>query len=128
MEYTDIEKNELSYRLAKKYDKRNYLEFYISLIKTKHPFIFTFFFNNDYNSKIVKIDIFCISFAIYYTVNALFFDDDTMHQIYQNNGKLNLEYRIPKIVYSTLISTGFNTILQILALSNDLIIVFKQKK
>jgi hypothetical protein len=63
MEYSDDEKNELSYELAIQYDKRTFCEYYISLIKTKHNFIFTFFYNNDYNSKIIKIDNFFISFS-----------------------------------------------------------------
>ena len=128
MEYTEDELNGLSYELALQYDKRTYWEYYISLLKTKHNIIFTFFFNNDYNSKIVKIDIFFVSFAIFYTVNALFFDDDTMHIIYENNGKLDLEYQLPKIIYSNLISMALNFILQLLALSNDAISDFKENK
>ena len=57
MKYTDDEKNLLSYNLAKQYDDRTFCEYYISLLKTKHAFIFSFFQNNDYNSKIIKIDI-----------------------------------------------------------------------
>ena len=128
MEYTDDEKNGFTYELALQFDKRTFCECYISLIKTKHNFIFAFFFNNDYNSKIIQIDIYFLSFAIFYTVNALFFDDNTMHKIYENNGKLNIEYQIPKIIYSSLISMALNMVIQMLALSNDAIIDFKQDK
>ena len=34
MKYIDEEKNELTYELALLYDKRNYCEYYISLLKT----------------------------------------------------------------------------------------------
>ena len=128
MEYTDEEKNILSYELVKEYDNRSYCEYYISLLKTKHNFIFSFIFNKDYNSKIIKRDIFFTSFAIYYSVNALFFDDDTMHKIYITNGSFNLEYQLPKIIYSSIISLVLNSILKLLALSNDVIIKFKQNK
>ena len=60
MEYTDDEKNGFTYELALQFDKRTFCECYISFIKTKHNFIFAFFLNNDYNSKIIKIDIFFI--------------------------------------------------------------------
>ena len=90
--------------------------------------IFSFFYNKDYNSKIVKIDLFFVSFAIYYTVNALFFDDNTMHKIYENKGKFDIEYQIAKIIYSSLISMVLNMVVKFLALSNDGIIEFKQNK
>ena len=128
MGYTDDEKNELSYELAIQYDKRTYLEYYISLFKTKHNFVNSFFYNNDYNSKIIKIDIFFIGFVIDYTANALFFDDDSMHRIYISKGSFNIEYEITKIVYSSLITMALNTVLKLLALSNDAIIEFKQMK
>ena len=128
MKYIDEELNLLPYDLAIQYDKRNYCEYYISLLKTKHCLIFAFFNKNDYNSNIIKIDLFFIGFAIYYTVNALFYDDDTMHKIYEGKGKYDLEIQIPIIIYSSLISIILNTSLSSLALSNDAIIAFKQNK
>ena len=38
----DLELNQLDYEQALKKDKRNFLRLYISLIKTKHFFIFRF--------------------------------------------------------------------------------------
>ena len=125
MKYTDQEINELPYNLAIQYDKRTFCNYYISLLKTKHNLIFTFF-NNDYNSTIIKIDLFFIGFTIDYIVNALFYDDNTMHNIYENKGQFKLETQIPIIAYSTLISMVLNTLLGLLALSNDEIIKFKQ--
>jgi hypothetical protein len=55
MAFNDDELNQLSYELALKYDNRTYCEYYSSLIKTKHNLIFSFCYNNDYNSKIIKI-------------------------------------------------------------------------
>ena len=128
MEYTDDEINQLPYELAIRHDKRSYLSYYCSLLKTKHNFIFAFFNNNDYNSKIIKIDLFFIGFVIYYTMNALFFDDDTMHNIYISKGSYDFLYQIPQIIYSSLISKVLTTLLRIFALSNNAIISFKQNK
>ena len=69
-----------------------------------------------------------IGFSIKYVVNGLFFNDDTMHKIYEKKGKFDLEVQIPIIVYSSLISTLLNTQLNLLALSNNDIISFKQNK
>ena len=81
MELNDEELNNLSYEHALKYEKRSYCQYYISLIRTNHIIIFSFIYNRDYNAKIIKIDLFFISFVIYFTINALFFNDDTMHKI-----------------------------------------------
>ena len=126
MEYTDDEINDLSYNLALQYDKRNYCQYYISLLKTKHNFIYSFFYNNDYNSKIIKIDLFLIDFVINYAINGLFFDEDAMHTIYINKGSFNIIDELPQTIYSSLISMILDGILNLLALSNDNIIDFKQ--
>ena len=128
MKYIDEEINILSYDLAKQFDERTYCEYYISLLKTKHNIIFVLFNNNDYNSKIIKIDLLFTGFSIYYTVNTLFYNDNTMHNIYENKGKFDLETQISIIIYSSIISIILNTILKLLALSNDAIIEFKQDK
>ena len=127
MDYTDDELNDLDYELALKYDKRNYLELYISLLKTNNDIIYTFFYNKDYNTRIIKIDIFLIEFTIEYTINALFFDDDSMHKIYVDEGSFNFYYQLPPIIYSYLISLCINSLLKLLAFSNDAISNFKEE-
>ena len=60
-----------------------------------------------------------------FTINALFFNDDTMHKIYEEKGKFQFLYQLPQIIYSTIISQILNYLFQLLALSEDLIIDFK---
>ena len=79
--YVDFEINSLTYKEAIKIDKRTFIQYYISLIKTKHLFVFSFFNRKDYNSNIIKKCLFFYSFALFYFVNALFFTDATMHKI-----------------------------------------------
>ena len=83
-----------------KNDKRKYCQYYILLLKAKHAIIFTFFNITDYNLKIIKIDLFLFNFALFYKINALFFDDDTMHKIYKNKGTFYLIDQLPQITYS----------------------------
>ena len=128
MEYTNVEINILPYELALRIDNRTYCVYYISLLKIKHIIIFTFLNNNDYNSKILKIDLFAFGFILYYTVNALFYNDSTIHNIYKTNGSFNIYYQLPKIIYSSLISLVLNTLSKKLALSSDTILEFKQMK
>ena len=128
LDFIDEEKNVLSFDLAIQYDKRTYCEYYISLLKTKHLLINAFCYNGDYNSKIIKIDLFLINFIIIYSVNALFFTDDTVHQIYVDKGSFDLIYQLPHIIYSSLIPIILIKFLKLLSLSNDGIISFKQDK
>ena len=123
--YNDNEINSLSYKDAVKFDKRSFFEFYISLLKRRQIIIFTFLINNDYNSKSIKICLFLFSFALGYAVNVLFFTDSTMHKIYIDEGKYNFLYQIPIILYSTLITSIINGILEYLSLSEDDIIEIK---
>ena len=128
MGYNDDEMNDLSYDLALEKDKRSYCQFYISLIKTKHEFIYTFFYNKDYNSKIIKIDLFIFGFSLNYAVNALFFNDETMHNVYESKGLFDISYQLPIIVYSSFISMFLSVLMQKLGLSSDAIADFKQNE
>ena len=76
----------------------------------------------------VKISIFLFSFALYFTVTALFYSDSTMHKIYEDNGKFNFIYQIPQIIYSTLISSVINLIVSILSMTERNILSLKKEK
>ena len=123
----DFEINSLEYEKAFKLDKRNYFQYYISLLKYNHSLMFSFGSYNDYNSRIIKIFLFFFSFSSDLTINALFFNDDTMHKIYKDRGKFDLLFQIPQILYSTLISKLIDTLIKNLALSQDIIVELKNK-
>ena len=97
MEYNEDEINLLPYKLAIQHDKITYCQYYISLLRTKHNFLFSFYYSKDYNSKIIKIDLFFIWFSIYYAVNALFYTDGAMYNIYESKGSFGIEVQPPKI-------------------------------
>ena len=126
---TDYEYNWLSYKNALRHDKRENCDYYCSLIKSKQLFIFTFCSFNDYNSGIIKKFMLFLSFALHYTVNALFFDEANMHQIYEDKGKFNFEYQTPFIIASAIISNFvMRIILQTLVLTDkDVLGVKKQE-
>ena len=72
-DFNDYELNRLSYKEALQFDKRKYSQYYLSLIKRKQIVIFAFYTKDDYNSRSIKICLFFFSFALSYSVNALFF-------------------------------------------------------
>ena len=102
--YNDFELNTMTYNQALKIDKRAFYQYYISLIKRKHPVIFSFFPITDYNSIIIKFDLFYLSFSFYYFFNALFFDEKVIHKIYEDEGIYNFVYLVPFVMYSFILS------------------------
>ena len=58
--------------------------------------------------------------------NAFFYNDDNMHQIYQENGSYNFLYQIPQIIYSSLISSTINFLMRNLSLSQRSVLRIKQ--
>ena len=118
----------MSYENALKKDKRTYFKYYFSLLKMKHLLLFSFYPNNDYNSYIIKIILFFFSFALYYSTNALFFNDSLMHKIYEDNGIFNFAYQINIIIYSSIISIIVTTIVKYLSLSQKNILKIKNEE
>ena len=124
----DQEINSLEYEQAIELDKRTYFQYYLSLIKKKQLILFTFLPSNDYNLPSLKISLFLVSFSLYLTINAFFFNDDTMHKIYKDSGAYNILYQIPQILYSSITSSVINMILKTLSLSEKDILKIKQEK
>ena len=124
----DYEMNTLNYKDALKYDKRTYFEYYFSLLKRKHIILFAFFPNNDYNIVTIKISLFILSLSWYFTINALFFTDDTMHNIYSNKGEFIIFNQLPKILCSAFISLTIQKILKLLCISEYDILKIKREK
>ena len=126
--YDDYELNSLSHNEALKYDKRKYINYYISLLLVKHPIIFSFYPKKDYNSMIIKIDLFFFSFSIYYFTNALFFVESTIHKIYEEGGIYNFIFLIPFISYSFLISHILTIFIKYFSLSERNLYEIKNEK
>ena len=76
----------------------------------------------------LKISLFLVSFSLYLNINAFFFNDDTMHKIYEESGVFNIVAQIPQILYSSIISSLINMILKALSLSENNILKIKDEK
>ena len=125
--YTNEELNIMSYKEALIYDKRTYLQYYWALLKKKQLILFTIINRNDYNLITIKISLFFLSFSLYFTINGFFFNDDTMHKIYKDNGIYDIIYQIPIMIYSKLISSIINILLKTLSLSEKSILELKKE-
>ena len=125
--YNDKELNDLDFKSALNYDNRNMIQIYYSFLKTDHILI-KILYSKDYNSRFIKIFLCFYNFSLSYTVNALFFSDETIHQISEDEGKFNFIYQLPQILYSSIISYLLGIILDILALSEDNILELKVER
>ena len=126
--FTAQELNTMGYKQALIYDKRTFFQYYISLIKKKQLILFTIISDRDYNLITIKVVLFFISFSLYFTLNGFFFNDNTMHKIYANNGTYDILAQLPIIFYSTLITAVINMILRTLSLSEKNMLEIKQEK
>ena len=118
----------MNYNEALYNDKRTYFQYYFSLLRTRHPIMFTFFSHKDDNSLIIKICLFSLSFAIYYSFNAIFFNYSIIHIIYKDGGSYNLSYLFPIIIYAFLISYYINVIIRFFSLSERNLFELKNQK
>ena len=124
--YNDSELNILNYENAKKYDKRTYLQYYLSLIKMRHILISIFFERNDYNLDMIKTYLLLFAFGINYSICILFYNYNTMHKIYEEKGKFNFAYQFPDIISSSCITLLLINLISKICLCEDNIITIKR--
>ena len=116
---TEFELNGCSYNKALLCDKRIFCHYFFSLLKLKHLLLFAVIPSKDCNSKAIKICIFLFTFALFFADNAIFMNEETIHNIYKNHGTLDIIYQIPQIIYSNIISFIIDKIIRFLSLSQD---------
>ena len=128
MHLAEFELNNLSYKKALLYDKRNFCQYFISLFKFEHLLLFAIIPNKDYNSIAIKIYIFLFSFGLFFVDNTIFMNEDAIHNIYEDEGEFDFIYQIPQIIYSNVISFVIDTLIRFLSLSSEDIIDEKKKR
>ena len=127
LETTDYELNLLSYKEAKKEDKRTFLRYYFSLIKTKHIIFFLFKGKKHYNSRIINISYFLFFLTLCLTINAMFINESMIHHIYLSKGQFNFSYNAPKIILGAFVLYIFHILLSYLISMEDIILKLKDK-
>ena len=88
---------------------------------------FAFFYKNDYNLKSIKICIFCLSFSFYYTTNYFYFSEKVIHKIYEDKGKYDFSYFLPKIIAAFFVAYFLTVLIKFIFLSERYIRKIKLK-
>jgi hypothetical protein len=101
------ELNELEYDFYRQIEIRKWYQIIWSNFKINCNFLSTFNeFNcyKDFRIYTIKIIIYLNSLVISLVANVFFYHDDTMHKIYEENGKYNIVYKLPYIAISDIVS------------------------
>ena len=122
-EYLSLyELSNLNFKKALLIDKRTYFDYYKDLIKIKHIIIVLFI--KDENLYINKFNVFLFNLNLYISINTLFFEDESINKIYDNNS--GILDRLPKMIISMIISSLIKAILN--SLINNQKEISKRKK
>jgi len=126
-DFYDYELNTFTLNESLKYDKRTLCQYYVSLLKVKHPIIFSFVPVKDYNLMIVKFSLLLLSFIIYFAINTICFNNSIIHEIYINKGKYKISQHKTRIIISFFISYFICIIIKYFSLSERDILKVKLK-
>ena len=128
IKYKHCELNFMNYEKALNNDCRTFSQYYFSLLLSKHVILLSFYLITDYNAKIIKVSLFILSFDIYFAVNTFFFNDTTIHQIYEDEGNYNISFFLPKIFLAFLISYFIILMIRYFSLSERYIIEIRKEE
>ena len=108
---------DLDYEEALELDKRNFLNIVWGYILEEQIICNTFLSELFLELRIVKIYFMIFSFCLELFLNAIFFTDDYISEMYHNDGVLDFFTSLPKSVYSLLV--GFIIMFFLNFLSNS---------
>ena len=121
--------NYLDYKYACDCDERSFLQLYLSILKEENNIIYSFSFcSDDYNITIVKFSYLLIQLILYLTINALFFADDTIDNIFAKKNKFDIGYMIKPMAFTFLICLFINILLKLLIKSNNNVVDIKYEE
>ena len=115
---SDYELNHLDYIDALSLDNRIFLRIYWSLLKREHPIIYTFMAWNDYNLFFVKLSKFFFLITTVMALDALFFSNDAMHDIYVTGGSYGFGNHFTQMVLTIIIYEPLQILLNYLTFTD----------
>ena len=118
----------LSYKNALEIEDRNKSNYYFSLLKEKNKIISIVLNDKDFNIQSVKLLNFIFDFNLSLTINALFYNDETIYQINQEQGEYSLKYKYTRVIFSTIISVIIGFIVEFFAFTHKSIIKLRNYK
>ena len=115
---TDYELNKLEYDKALELDKRNFFDIYWYLLKREHIILFTFMSRNDFNLFSIKLSRLFFAICSEMALNAFFFSDESIHNIYASGGDNGWANQFPQMIYAAIMSQILQTIINYLIMTD----------
>ena len=109
----DGEINELDFDNSFTHDKRNFIRIYYSFIKYNLLIFFSFLVYEDFNVSFAKIALFINYLILYLTFNTMFFNNNSIHNIYIKEGNYDIGYHSGKILGAFVLSLIFIKLIQL---------------
>ena len=109
----------LPYEKALLYDNRSFCLMYWDYLKDQQIILNTFIEETFLELRIIKIFIFVLSIGLEFALNALFYSDSYISEMYYNNGVLDFISSLPKSLYSCIIGFAVGYVLSLLSNSKE---------
>jgi hypothetical protein len=103
----DGEINELDYDNSFAHDKRKFMRIYFSYIKYNLLIYFSFLTYEDFNTGFAKMALFTNYLILYLTFCTFFFNNNSIHNIYENEGKYKIGYHFLRVLGAFVLSYIF---------------------
>ena len=103
----DGEINELDYDNSFAHDKRKFMRIYFSFIKYNLLIYFSFLTYEDFNTSFAKMALFTNYLILYLTFCTFFFNNNSIHNIYENEGKYKIGYHFLRVLGAFVLSLIF---------------------
>ena len=107
-EYFKPDLDEMEYDDAFKFDKRQFCEFYTEKLKEKQIIMDTFYHKENFRPKSIKIILLLLNINLYFVINALFFNEEYISQLYNSDEEETFFSFLPRSIsrffYATMVS------------------------
>ena len=132
-DYMNTDIDEMDYDNAIKKDERKFCEYFCDKLKKNQIIINSFFVNDPLRPKTIKLLLLVLDITLYLFVNALFFNEDYISEVFNSNKKEKFFTFIPRsynrFLYTTLVGVIVNYIIDCFFIEEKKIKgVFKREK
>ena len=121
--YMEKSPDEMTFEEALKNDKRKFCTIYINYLLNNHPILNIIFIDDKFRPKIFKIIIHILSIDLYLVINALFFSEEYIDELYLSQKEekffMFVQRSFERIIYTSIVSVIVNFILNCILISEE---------
>ena len=127
----DEELNEANFEMVMLKDNRTFCQIYLSFLSNNQLLISIIENKNPFEPRLIKIGLFIISISLFFTLNALLYDENMIENRYKNKKKCGIIYlikhEISKSFFASFISNIMNLIVSFVFIHYDFLLIIQEK-